>query len=280
MLEMNGKQYKIYNFNEIEKKYFGFIYITINNINNKKYVGKHSVWKENYIGSGKYLWNSIKKYGIENFTRYIIDIAESKEELSKKEEFYINEEFNAYSSKDWYNISKASDGGNTIAGYTEEDYEEFCRKCDCTKDMTEEELIKFRKKISESMKAKGISVGKNNPMYGSERFGELNPMYGKKHTEESKKKNSESNKGKQAGSKNPMYGKTNEKAREMQSKQIIVYKHGKIYREFPSILDFSKYMGSERKGDSIDQQVRKLVRGHVFKYKSSMLYGWEIRIKE
>ena len=38
--------------------------------------------------------------------------------------------------------------------------------------------------------------------------GEKNPFYGRHHTEETKKKLSEANKGKQLGKDNPFYGKT------------------------------------------------------------------------
>ena len=61
--------------------------------------------------------------------------------------------------------------------------------------------------------------GENHPMFGADRSGENNPFYGKKHTEESKRKMSESKKGtklseetkeklkeKISGRNNPMYG--------------------------------------------------------------------------
>ncbi len=56
--------------------------------------------------------------------------------------------------------------------------------------------------------------GKNNPMYGTHRYGKDNPFYGKKHSEETKKKISDDHKvnskfysNRVKGSSNPMWGK-------------------------------------------------------------------------
>ena len=51
-----------------QKKYH-FIYKTTNLINDKFYIGMHSTddLNDKYIGSGKRLWYSINKYGINNF---------------------------------------------------------------------------------------------------------------------------------------------------------------------------------------------------------------------
>lgn len=61
------------------------IYKITNCVNSKIYIGKDTTSNPNYYGSGVILNNAIKKYGIENFTKHIIDTAETKEELSVKE---------------------------------------------------------------------------------------------------------------------------------------------------------------------------------------------------
>ena len=46
------------------------IYMTINNINGKKYIGKDVKNNPKYLGSGFDLQKAIKKYGKENLTDY------------------------------------------------------------------------------------------------------------------------------------------------------------------------------------------------------------------
>lgn len=103
-----------------EKKY-GFIYITTNNINKKSYIGKKKYVKgwEDYLGSGIVLNNAIKKYGKENFSRKIIEECTSRDELNQREIYWI-EFYNAVENRNFYNIASGGDGGNTIAGYNDE----------------------------------------------------------------------------------------------------------------------------------------------------------------
>ena len=51
---------------------YGFVYLTTNTINNKKYIGMcKNTHRDNYLGSGKVLKQGIDKKGKENFTRGI-----------------------------------------------------------------------------------------------------------------------------------------------------------------------------------------------------------------
>jgi hypothetical protein len=70
---------------------YGFIYITTNLLNNKKYIGmkKYSKGWETYMGSSKLLLNDIKKYGISNFKREILEECENSKELQDKEIHYL-----------------------------------------------------------------------------------------------------------------------------------------------------------------------------------------------
>lgn len=84
----------------------GYIYITTNLINNKKYVGRHksTEFDSNYLGSGKHLKNALNKYGKENFKCELIESCETFESLVEREVFYIKK-FDAVNSSNWYNSS-------------------------------------------------------------------------------------------------------------------------------------------------------------------------------
>ena len=98
-----------------------YIYLTTNLINNNKYIGKHyGELDDDYLGSGKLLTLAINKYGKINFKKEILYISSSNEENNQKEKEFIKT-FNAVERRDFYNIHEGGDGGNTIAGWSEEE---------------------------------------------------------------------------------------------------------------------------------------------------------------
>lgn len=103
---------------------YGYIYLTENLINHKKYIGKKSSKKflgTDYLGSGKILKEAVNKYGKENFTVTMIDTAETLDELNEKEIYYISK-YNAQADENFYNISKGGlDGGPLFKGHTHTD---------------------------------------------------------------------------------------------------------------------------------------------------------------
>lgn len=60
---------------------------------NKYYIGKHITFNlnNNYFGSGKIIKNSIKKHGKENHKKEILELCNSKKELSNREREIVNE---------------------------------------------------------------------------------------------------------------------------------------------------------------------------------------------
>lgn len=107
------------------KNMYGFVYITTNHINGKKYIGqkrydKANKWKS-YLGSGIHLKRAINKYGSENFSKEIIEDCKTKKCLDEREKYWI-EYYNAVKSDEFYNIASGGEGGDTRAGYSEEQF--------------------------------------------------------------------------------------------------------------------------------------------------------------
>ena len=71
-----------------------YIYKTTNLINKKYYIGMHITnnLNDGYVGSGKRLWYSIKKYGKENFNCEILEILPNRSSLKKREKELVNED--------------------------------------------------------------------------------------------------------------------------------------------------------------------------------------------
>lgn len=106
---------------DIPKKTIGFIYIIINKLNNKKYIGKklltkaayktvnkvkkkirkESDWKD-YYSSSDILLDDIEKNGKENFERIILHFCTNKTELNFLEE-ELQYKFKVLRNEDWYN---------------------------------------------------------------------------------------------------------------------------------------------------------------------------------
>lgn len=112
---------------------FGFIYITTNLINGKRYIGqrKFSDGWTTYLGSGKRFKKALKKYGRKNFVRSIVDIGYSREELNNKEIDLIKF-LDAVNSRSFYNISEGGEikgkGGENAYWYNKKIPKEIIEK--------------------------------------------------------------------------------------------------------------------------------------------------------
>lgn len=135
---------------------YGFVYITTNMVNGKKYVGQRMFsdgWQA-YLGSGIVFKHALKEYGKENFVRKIIHVCYSEEELNDTE-YHISVFLDVVESDDYYNLVY---GGGTSRGW---------HPSQETKD-----------KIGAKAKER-LSNPENHPMFGKQGIsGQDNPMFG------------------------------------------------------------------------------------------------------
>lgn len=92
---------------------YGYIYITTNTINNKKYIGQHKgeTFCKGYKGSGSLLIKAFDEFGWDNFTCEPIEWCNSQEELNEAEIKWINY-YNAVYSGEFYNLADGGRGYN------------------------------------------------------------------------------------------------------------------------------------------------------------------------
>lgn len=103
--------------------YYGYIYKTINLVNNKIYVGKKkgSIEEtESYLGSGKILLDAIKKYGRENFKKEILCICSSFSEQNEKEKYWISQ-LNSRDLTIGYNIGLGGEFGDVFTNHPDKE---------------------------------------------------------------------------------------------------------------------------------------------------------------
>ena len=86
------------------------IYLTVNILNKKWYIGQDSGNRFWYLGSGSILKQAIKKYGRSAFKKFILENCENKQELNLAEISWIKYT-NAVNDPMSYNIAKGGDGG-------------------------------------------------------------------------------------------------------------------------------------------------------------------------
>lgn len=86
---------------------YGFIYKTTCLINGKIYIGQTIRKRDSYLGSGRSLELSIKKYGKENFKREILCTCGNQKVLDLMEEHFIKK-FNSTNKSIGYNILQGS----------------------------------------------------------------------------------------------------------------------------------------------------------------------------
>ena len=186
-----------------------YIYRITNKVNGKTYIGQHKYKKlnDNYMGSGKRLWEAYRKYGFENFEKKILVFNISKREHADLlEKTFIAAEREKVGIRNCYNISDGGNGGN-LGDEVNKKHSETAKgkvpwnKGKHCKPLTEEQ----KRKISEALKGK-----KRGPLSEEHRRKLSEAKKGKQAwnkgksgylSEEQKKKASEAHKGHQAWNK-------------------------------------------------------------------------------
>lgn len=142
------------------------IYKVTNKLNGKFYIGKHQTKKLNdhYYGSGKKLLAAIKKYGKENFSKEILFVFETEQEMNDKEKELITEEF--VRRPDTYNVGVGGEGGPHFKGrkHTEETLQLIReRSGQPMSDYTKQLLRENNKRTNASRGAKNSAALKGRP---------------------------------------------------------------------------------------------------------------------
>ena len=108
---------------------FGYVYRTLNKRTGRVYVGQKTSDKfdPSYHGSGTVIKNDLKHFLPEDFDTKMIDKANTKEELNKKEKWYIAEYKDLYGKK-CMNRAKGGEGGDVHKYDTPEEKQAFSKK--------------------------------------------------------------------------------------------------------------------------------------------------------
>jgi group I intron endonuclease len=221
------------------------IYKTTNKINNKIYVGKDSHNNPKYLGSGKLLNRSIKKYGIDNFIKEIIEYCNDNEQLNEREKFWIKE-LDATNVKIGYNIMYGGDGGDT---FTNNPDKESTRKKISIASKKSNNNPETKRKIGAASKGNKYRLGTKQSAETKQKISESNKgKHSAPKSDETKRKIGEAGKGRKQSNetknkrKESMMGKN--KGKKRTSEQIIKMRINSIGR--PSAMK-GKHMSEEAK---------------------------------
>lgn len=170
------------------------VYKITNTKTNKIYVGVHrtSDINDGYMGSGNLVKKAIRKHGIDNFTKEILYDFDNPEDMFMMEAEIVDGEF--VCRGDTYNMKIGGCGGWNLDPKMISDNTRR-RMHNLRKDP-----IAFSNHVDNLIKISPRGVSSFMSKYPN------GTWKGRKHTEETKIRMSESNRGKQAGSNNSQYG--------------------------------------------------------------------------
>lgn len=193
--------------------YYNCIYMYVNKINGKRYIGQTKDFNKRHKQHIKLhkmiIDRAFDKYGEDNFEIIILahDVP-TQEQLDSYERFFIKR-YKTFTSQHGYNVAEGGSNGNPRKDFTEEQLEGWkqkLREANLGKEMSQE----TKDKISNSLQGREITEETREKMGAWQRglkrpspsdetrqkmseahSGEKNGFYGKKHSQESLKKMSE-----------------------------------------------------------------------------------------
>jgi len=186
----------------IKQKKYHFIYKTVCLISGRYYIGMHSTdnLDDGYLGSGKRLWNSISYHGKENHKIEILEFCENRETLKLREKEIVNTDL--LTEKLCMNLKLGGEGG-----IINEEHHLKMRNgaSNINRILMKEFWSDPEKKKKRSENISKIILSLDEDKKNRMKNGAIS-WIGKKHTDETKKKMSDSSKGKGVGEDNSQYG--------------------------------------------------------------------------
>lgn len=134
---------------------FYYLYEIRDNLNDKIYVGVHKTndMNDGYMGSGKIIKRAIKKHGIENFTKTVLEEFSTSEAMYARESEVVTDEF--LLREDVYNLRRGGYGGFEYINKTGSHYKGYSSAAERNK-----EISPFGKLGNEWMHIKGNAAFK------------------------------------------------------------------------------------------------------------------------
>jgi hypothetical protein len=179
---------------------YHYVYKITNLLDGKIYIGKHSTSKidDEYMGSGLLLNRAIKKYGVENFKKEIIQFFDTSEEAFECEKDLVTEDF--VMSNETYNMTTGGNGSwHSCNRFDDPKTIENRRKAGSISLKNRWQDPERRKKMIEQ-------IAERNRQQFKEGRRKAPDWTGKTHQEETKEKIGKANAISQLGEKNSQYG--------------------------------------------------------------------------
>ena len=175
---------------------FYTIYKITHKESDKEYIGKHQTkdLNDGYMGSGKYIKRAINKHGIQQFSKEILYVFETEDEMNAKEAELVTEEY--CNRDDTYNLCPGGNGGFV---FINKNYWTPEKRAQNNRKSINYDDLKRREKLRNSLMGREITWGDK---ISDSKKGSIPWNKGKTLSESDRKKKSDA----QSGMKNSQFG--------------------------------------------------------------------------